>query len=159
MTPDLNERLSFLQRVVEKEIRHLSYSLEQIADITFSPERAATLAEDEVLAEKVEAFSSRFARLQDTVGDKLLPLWLRALGEQVGAAIDNLNKAEKFGLLSSAERWLEIRQLRNQMVHEYIESPVVLGDALEAAKRDQVELVAFAKAILNDLRSRGMLKE
>jgi len=33
-------------------------------------------------------------------------------------------------LLASAESWLEMRQLRNQMVHEYIESPAILHEAL-----------------------------
>lgn len=151
------ERLSFLQRVIEKETRHLDYSAGQVAAVTFTAEKAAALVDDEVLAEKVEAFTSRFARLQDTVGDKLLPNWLRALGEQVGAAIDNLDKAEKLGMLASADQWLEIRQLRNQMVHEYIESPEVLGNALETAKAYHPAMTAFAQAMLEDLRTRGIL--
>ena len=45
---------------------------------------------------------ARFGRLQDTVGDKFLPTLLSALAETPGAAIDNLDKAEKLGLMASA---------------------------------------------------------
>jgi len=133
MNKNLVERLAFLQRVVTKEIKHLNYSSMQVFKEPLTIERVASLATDEDLAEKVEAFTSRFSRLQDTVGDKLLPAWLNALGEQTGAAIDNLDKAEKLGVLASADQWLEIRQLRNQMIHEYIEAIEVLTNALQAA--------------------------
>jgi hypothetical protein len=33
----------------------------------------------------------RFSRLQDTIADKLLPLFLVALGEKTGAVKDNLD--------------------------------------------------------------------
>ncbi|MDZ7852546.1 MAG: hypothetical protein U5L98_07820 [Halomonas sp.] len=76
------ERLLFLQWVVTKEIRHLNYSSKRVFDEPFTVERAKRFADDEALAEKVEAFTSRFSSLQDTVGDKLLPAWLTALGEK-----------------------------------------------------------------------------
>lgn len=154
---DTQERLIFLKRVIKKEISHLQYSLEQIKSIEFTPENTSRLETDQELAETVEAFVSRFARLQDNVGDKLLPNWLKALGEKTGAAIDNLDKAEKFGLLDSADRWLEIRQLRNLMVHEYIESPEVLGNALESAKAYCAVLMEFANKIISDLEVRQII--
>lgn len=156
-TPEIQERLAFLQRVVLKEIRHLEYSSSKVFATPMTPERAATLEDDELLAEQVEAFTSRFCRLQDTVGDKLLPQWLNALGERIGPAIDNLNLAEKLGMLESAQRWLETRQLRNQMIHEYIESSAMLADALTAAYRFQPVIIAFAECLLDDLKHRGIL--
>jgi len=41
------------------------------------------------LAEQVEAFVSRFGRLQDNLGDKLLPELLTALGEKTSVVIDH----------------------------------------------------------------------
>lgn len=78
-----------------------------------------------------EAFVGRFGRLQDTVGDKLLPLLLAALGEKPIAAIDNLDRAERLELLKSADEWMTMRNLRNQMVHEYVDDSVVLRSALQ----------------------------
>lgn len=158
MNKNLVERLDFLQRVVTKEIKHLEYSSIQVFKEPLTVDRVASLATDEALAEKVEAFTSRFSRLQDTVGDKLLPAWLSALGEQTGAVIDNLDKAEKLGVLASADLWLEIRQLRNQMIHEYIESIEVLTNALQAAQGYQQELINFAQAILGDVKNRSLVK-
>ncbi|MDD5114890.1 MAG: hypothetical protein PHC94_12805 [Methylobacter sp.] len=157
MNKNLVERLAFLQRVVTKEIKHLNYSSMQVFKEPLTIERVASLATDEDQAEKVEAFTSRFSRLQDTVGDKLLPTWLNALGEQTGAAIDNLDKAEKLGALASADQWLEIRQLRNQMIHEYIEAIEVLTNALQAAHGYQQELINLAQAILDDVNNRNLI--
>ena len=81
-------------------------------------------------AERVEAFVARFSRLQDTLGDKLLPALLLALGEPVGAVIDNLDRAERLGFVASADDWLATRRLRNRMVHEYVEDPAVLAESL-----------------------------
>ena len=88
---------------------------------------------------------SRFGRLQDTVGDKLLPALLLALAETPDPAIDNLDKAEKFGFIESADTWLEMRKLRNQMVHEYIEDMAVLSSALRSGHAFVPALVAAAR--------------
>lgn len=158
MNDNLSERLRFLKRVVEREIHHLTYSSGNVFALPFTTELAAELGENEALAEKVEAYTSRFCRLQDTTGDKLLPLWLRALGEKTGAVADNLDRAEKLDVLDSADKWLEIRQIRNQMIHEYIESPQVLADALNTAYDYQKTLIAFAQAMLADAERRGLLE-
>ena len=73
---DKRERLDFLCRVVKKEIQHLQYSAEKVFKDRFSEERASQIANDEEFAEQIEAFTSRFCRLQETIGDKLLPAWL-----------------------------------------------------------------------------------
>ncbi|SDK73915.1 hypothetical protein SAMN05192555_10168 [Franzmannia pantelleriensis] len=156
MNDNLSERLRFLRRVVERELHHLRYSSGSVFGSPMTRERAAKLGEDEALAERVEAYTSRFCRLQDTTGDKLLPLWLRALGEKTGAVVDNLDRAEKLGVLASADQWLTIRQIRNQMIHEYIESAEVLADALNTAHDYEETLIAFANAMLADVQRRGI---
>jgi hypothetical protein len=158
MNDDGIERLKFLHWVVDKEIQHLRYSSRNVFGTPFTEQKAAALSEDEALAEKVEAYASRFCRLQDTVGDKLLPHWLRMLEEKTGAVIDNLDRAEKLGALESADKWLEIRQIRNQMILEYIESPQILADALNATFDYQDQLVAFANAMFSDAKRRGLLQ-
>jgi uncharacterized protein with HEPN domain len=56
---------------------------------------------------------------------------LTALGEKTSAAIDNLDRAERLGLLISVDEWMTMRNLRNQIVHEYIEDPVIFLIALQ----------------------------
>ena len=73
---------------------------------------------------------ARFGRLQDTLGDKLLPALLDWLAEPVGPAIDNLNKAERLGWIESVDTWIEVRRLRNRMIHEYVRDPAELASTL-----------------------------
>ena len=70
LQPDLTERLRFLVRVADKEARHLTETTERLFDTPFTTERAESLATNPDIAERVDAFVSRFGRLQDTLGDK-----------------------------------------------------------------------------------------
>jgi hypothetical protein len=139
------ERLAFLARVTEKECRHLLDTDGRLFGSLFTLEDAQKIEADPILAERLDAFVTRFGRLQDTVGDKLIPALLNALAEKTGAAIDNLDKAEKLGLIESSDAWMEMRRLRNQMVHEYIEDLAVLTSALRNGHTFVPALVATAR--------------
>jgi hypothetical protein len=149
-------RLQFLVRVVRKECLHLTTTDRRLFGRgAFTMEQAALLEDDHDLAERVEAFVSRFGRLQDTVGDKLLPLLLEALGERASAAIDNLDRAERLGLIESADEWMAMRTLRNQMIHEYVEDLVVLTSALQTGHAFVVALMAAANKMTAEIERRG----
>ena len=79
LLPETQERLNFLVRVVSKEIKHLDYADSQAFGASLTLERVEKLEQDPALALTLEAFTSRFCRLQDTLGDKLLPALLNAL--------------------------------------------------------------------------------
>jgi len=153
--PKIVLRLQFLARVVRKECAHLTTTDQRLFGDLFTLEQAARLEEDADLAERVEAFVGRFGRLQDTVGDKLLPLLLAALGEKISAAIDNLDRAERLGLLKSADDWMAMRNLRNQMVHEYVEDPLVLSSALQTGHAFVPALIATANKMIAEIERRG----
>jgi hypothetical protein len=82
------------------------------------------------------------------LGDKFLPQLLLALAEKPGAAIDNLDRAERLGWIESVEAWLEIRKLRNQMVHEYIEDLTLLTSALQTGHKHVSILVVAGQKML-----------
>ena len=154
---DKIKRAAFLSRVVKKEIKHLSYSAHKLFQHPFDLKRANQLNYDEELAEQVEVFSSRFCRLQDTIGDKLLPAWLNLLNEKTNVAIDNFDKAEKIGVLPSVDTWLELRQLRNQMIHEYIEDMNILIDALQTCYQQLDFMIKVGESIIQDLENRHII--
>jgi hypothetical protein len=133
--PRAATRLTHLSRIVERELRHLKATDGRLFFEPFSEMTAARLEQDEALAERVEAFVSRFGRLQDTLGDKLLPAWLAVHGERVASFVDNLDRAEKLALIDNVQDWIDMCKLRNQMVHEYVDDPLVLASALQAAHR------------------------
>ena len=147
----LNARLEFLSRVALRECEYLLDTDRRLFGNEFSIEEAGKIAADPVLAERLDAFVSRFARLQDTVGDKLLPALLTALAETPGAAIDNLDRAEKIGLIESADTWMLMRKLRNQMAHEYIEDLAVLSSALRSGHAYVPTLVATARRFVAEV--------
>lgn len=149
------ERLRFLARVVEKEARHLRDTDRRLFALPFDAIRAASLDDDADLAERVEAFVGRFGRLQDTLADKLLPALLIALGESPGAQIDNLDRAERLEWIRSTDIWFAARQLRNRMVHEYIDDPGVLADSLRAGHEHVPMLLEAAAAMAAELQRRG----
>ncbi len=153
--PKLALRLQFLVRVVRKECQHLATTDQRLFASAFTLAQAVQMDKDVDLAERVEAFVGRFSRLQDTLGDKLLPSLLAALGEKVAAAIDNLDRAERLGLLQSVDLWLTLRTLRNQMVHEYVEDPAVLAGALQSGHDSVPMLLATADRMIAEIVQRG----
>ncbi|GAB4354861.1 MAG: hypothetical protein Kow0060_06310 [Methylohalobius crimeensis] len=155
LPPEIRQRLQFLVRVVNKERRHLLVTFQRLTPVEFTPDQIAELENDPDLAERIDAFVSRFGRLQDTLGDKLLPMLLKALGEKTRTVVDNLDRAERLGWIASADEWLEIRRLRNQMIHEYVEDPAVLANALEAARRYVLVLTETTDRMTAELKQRG----
>lgn len=155
ITPGMALRLQFLIRVVRKECQHLATTDRRLFVGEFALTQVAQIEADPDLAERVEAFVGRFGRLQDTVGDKLLPLLITALGEKASAAIDNLDRAERLGLLKSADEWMAMRNLRTQMVHEYVEDPEVLISALRAGHVFVPSLIEVANKMVDEIGKRG----
>ncbi len=88
ISPQQKLRLQFLARVVRKEILYLQLTDQRLFDVPFTREKIERIERDVDFAERVDAFVSRFGRLQDTVGDKLLPNYMSVVGETVGPAVD-----------------------------------------------------------------------
>ena len=148
-------RIQFLDRVVQRECTHLNRTTKRLFEESFTLEKARKIGEDDDLSERVEAFVSRFSRLQNTLGDKLIPLILDALGEHQAAAIDNLDKAERFGWISSADEWYAIRRLRNQMVHDYMEDLNILTSAIQTAQIFVTTLSNTTQKLHTEIQKRG----
>ncbi len=158
MTPAERERLRHLARVIRREVRHLSDTARRLFAENLSPDRLARLEDEPELAERIDAFAARFGRLQDTLGGRLLPALLRAMGETPGPALENLDRAERFGWIDSADAWMEARRLRNQLVHDYLEDPALLADALAAARRFLRPLLDAATRMMREMEARGWVE-
>ena len=133
MTLATRERLRFLLETVSKERRHLLLTTQRLFSEDVNAVWVSSLEERPDIAERLDAFVARFARLQDTLGDKLIPALLRHLLENPGSNLDNLNRIERFGLLSSVDDWIEARNLRNRLIHEYMNDPEEFASALRRA--------------------------
>jgi len=135
--------------VVYREGVYLSYSWQRLysqkIDITWVEQLNKNPEQPEIL----DAFVSRFDRMQDTIADKLLPRWLMALAERPGSQIETLNCAERLGVIDNVEHWLEARKLRNCLIHEYMDSAETFNEYMHLA-RDYSKLLLCSYNQLHD---------
>jgi hypothetical protein len=68
---------------------------------------------------RLEVLTSRYARTTDMLVNKVLRSIDTVESEDIGTIIDIMNRAEKRGIVSSAELLHTIKDLRNNIVHEY----------------------------------------
>lgn len=69
--------------------------------------------------ESFEALTSRFARLSDIIIQKIFRFFDTLNLEAPGTVRDRINRAEKMGVIESADKFIDIRILRNDIAHEY----------------------------------------
>ena len=144
--PDLVLRLTSLLKICEAELDYLNRCDGRLFAAPLTAGRISRLPVDDDLAERIDAFVARFGRLQDTLGDKLLPAFLQFMAETPGTVLENLDRAEKLGLIRSADVWMALRKLRNRMIHEYVAEPSELLGALVSAHE---QIIVLAEALKN----------
>ncbi len=74
----------------------------------------------------LDQIAYRFAKLQDSMGEKVSPLILVLAQEPVAANatfVEKLNRLERIGAIPSAEGWKKLRVSRNAIAHEYPDDP------------------------------------
>lgn len=90
--------------------------------------------------DQLESFVAKFSRMQDMFVDKLLPLFLKHSGEIPKTAIDNLHRLEQLEIINNADVWIDMRLLRNKLVHEYVDDIAQLYEHLLLAKKFSIDL-------------------
>ena len=105
----LKEQLELL----DKSRSVLEYSYKRCTDIKDKSEF------DEQDLERFESLTGRFARLSDLLIQKMFRLIDSLDLDDQGTVRDRINRAEKKGLIVSAEQFVLIRELRNTIAHEY----------------------------------------
>ena len=143
-------------RIVRKEALWLERTRARLFSGAIDVAWVSGIDQDDDVAERVEAFASRYSRLQDTMGDKLFPRLLELVGQSGKSLIDRLNQLERIGLLQNAQDWLVWGNLRNRLIHEYVENPEAFAEALNAANDSACELAALVGAIQVWLASIGV---
>jgi len=103
----------FLQQM-QSSIKWLQRSYELCKAI----EIKENYTEDEF--DKLENLCSRFGRAVDLIINKVFRSIDKVELEEGGMLLDIVNRAEKRGLIESVEEIREMKDLRNQIVHEYI---------------------------------------
>jgi glycyl-tRNA synthetase alpha subunit len=102
--------------LLEKSMRALAYSQTKCEAIGEKEEY------DFEEQESFEALTSRFARTSDILTQKVFKTLFILIQENIKTIIDAANLLEKLEILEKADNLLNIRELRNQIAHEYVES-------------------------------------
>lgn len=143
--------------LAHKEAEHLRYSQSTLFALPIDLAWVQSLSGQPALAEKVEAFVSRFGRLQDHIGGKLLPRYAALVGEPNKTQLDTLAFAERVGLLNNADAFIAARGLRNALVHEYMHDAQVFFENLLAANPACEMFYNISELVALDLRRLGVI--
>ena len=143
--------------LARKEAEHLRYSQSTLFALPIDLAWVQSLASQPELAEKVEAFVSRFGRLQDHIGGKLLPRYAALVSEPAKTQLDTLALAERVGLLNNADVFIAARALRNALVHEYMNDAQAFLENLLAAKPACEMFFNTIESVALELRRLGVI--
>jgi hypothetical protein len=156
--PEHAESALLALELAEKEVAHLAYTHRTLFSLPIDLQWVHALAQREDLAEKIDAFVSRFGRLQDPIGEKLIPRFAALLGSEPKSLLDNLAYAEKNDWLDSAETFVSARKLRNLLVHEYMAEAELFLESLQAADEATHMLIDVVTRIKQQADTLGISK-
>jgi hypothetical protein len=154
--PEHAQAAKLALELAEKEAAYLTYSHRTLFSEPIDLAWVEALAQRDDLAEKIDAFVSRFGRLQDHIGDKLIPRFAALLGETPKSLIDVLGYAERMGWIDAAEDFVGARRLRNLLVHEYMDNAELFLEALHAADRATRLLFSIVARMREQARQIGL---
>ncbi|MGB7650695.1 MAG: hypothetical protein WBL62_05825 [Gallionella sp.] len=143
--------------LARKEAAHLAYTHRTLFAQNINLAWVQSLTEREELAEKIDAFVGRFGRLQDHLGEKLIPRFATLLGGTPKSLLDNLAYAERAAWLENAEEFIGARKLRNLLVHEYMADAALFLDALLAADSSTQMLINIVSKVQQQADALGLI--
>jgi hypothetical protein len=115
MNPDI--QASYLRdslAELDRALGHLTYSASACADLPH-PQAAPS---EEALA-RIDAFTSRFARVVDLISKRVLRAMDQFEMYEAGTLLDVANRAEKRGIIESVDWLRELKDTRNRISHDY----------------------------------------
>lgn len=92
------------------------YKLFPLSSVTYFTLSEATIG-------NIDQLIFRFTKLQDEIGNNTFRLLLEYLQEDIADKPfrDILNILERLNIIESSDTWLSLRELRNDLTHEYPE--------------------------------------
>ena len=145
MTVDDKRKLFFQQ--LEESLSILDRSLEALR-YSFSKCNSIKDADSYNLKEQesFEALTSRFARTSDILTQKIFKTMFSLIQESPKTFLDAANFLEKIEIVENADDLLNIRELRNQIAHEYV------IDDLHALFSDVLQFVPELEKVVQNVK-------
>lgn len=113
--------------------------------------------ENTEIVKTLDSFIYRFIKVQDRMGDKLFPEYLRIMQEYKPnmPLIDMLNTLERIEVINSTEDWIDYRKLRNNLTHEYPGNEKEIIDSLNSALEAYGNIKNIYTNIIQDVSKRN----
>ena len=146
---ELKERMERAFAVCDRQIQRIEEALSDLGmTMSMSVEEHSDLTREQIRC--LDQFIFRFSKLQDTMDAKLFRQVLAYLEEDVTTLpmIDILRLMERYGFIDQADEWATIRELRNEIAHDY---PLLENDAV-AAINELIRQFDTLKVIYDRLR-------
>lgn len=119
-----NVKLNAVLKECEKHLQRLNSAFDKMKIfMPISPEKYQQLNDAEI--EHIDQYLFRFSKLQDAIGERLFKSLLLFLGEEVHnkSFIDVFNRLEQLEIIENYDNWMELREIRNELTHEYEDEP------------------------------------
>jgi hypothetical protein len=125
----IRERLDSSLQKSSIHLNRLHYASSQV-DQLFPLTSETYLAFSEATIGNIDQMIFRFTKLQDELGNNTFRLLLEYLQEDIADKPfrDILNILERLNIIESAETWISLRELRNDLTHEY---PELIDETIE----------------------------
>ena len=145
-----------IEDIIQKVSIHKSRAKKALDEIVSWGYLDSSIFEDFDKVKTIDSFIYRFIKLQDIMGEKLFRFFLDEIGEynDIMSLIDVLDRLEKLKIIDDANKWIEIRKLRNILTHEYPnnESDLIEGIELAIESFNEIEnifnsIIAYRKQI------------
>jgi len=115
MRSDQKEYLAQLKIKLSKALVHLEYSYRKVTHLSTN----ITALNEEELA-TWESFAARCGRVIDIFLVRYVKIFVKLNDPGFeGSLRDFVNQAEKLALITQAEEWMKMREMRNIAAHEY----------------------------------------
>ena len=120
----MNNKLHEIFKIANIHVDRIKLALQHIGNLfPVSASMIVNMGENDIVW--IELFISRFGKLQDLIGTKLINIFLEENQENIEqlTMLDKINKLERFGIIENIELWKEIRAIRNHIAHDYPNAP------------------------------------
>lgn len=126
-----NIKLQKYFKECEKHLLRMEQAYSEIKSILpLSHHQYSNLQDEEV--KNIDQFLFRFSKMQDTIGDKIFKIILQDYNPdfQKLSFLDFLHELEKREIITSAQDWIILRKVRNNIAHQYDDEPEEMSQAI-----------------------------
>jgi len=155
LTEELTDKIRQTLAACEAHNSRMKSALGRLSDcFPLTESRFRDLTEDEV--SYTDQLILRFLKLQDLMGQKLFNQILLILQEDYSERpmLDIINRLEQLRILDSAEKWIELREVRNLITHDYPHLMAELVEGLNQLSVKSKELSNLFENIRRTINSR-----